>query len=78
MAVKLVDQIGGEDEAIAWLKDVKKVDKDAKVVDWKPESTPARSACGRWLAMPRRTARAAGRSIGGCTAARPLDFNTWP
>ena len=39
LEVKLVDQIGGEDEAVAWLKDVKKVDKDAKVVDWKPESS---------------------------------------
>jgi protease-4 len=37
--LKLVDQIGGEDEAVAWLKDVKSVDKDAKVVDWKPESS---------------------------------------
>ena len=37
--VKLVDEIGGEDAAIAWLKDVKKVDKDAKVIDWKPESS---------------------------------------
>lgn len=37
--LKLVDQIGGEDEAVAWLRDVKNVDKDAKVVDWKPEST---------------------------------------
>ena len=36
---KLVDEIGGEDEAVRWLKDVKKVDKNAKVVDWKPEST---------------------------------------
>lgn len=38
LSAKLVDQIGGEDEAVAWLKDVKKVNKDAKVVDWKPES----------------------------------------
>lgn len=36
---KLVDEIGGEEEAVRWLKDVKKVNKDAKVVDWKPEST---------------------------------------
>ena len=36
---KLVDEIGGEDQAVAWLKDVKKIDKDAKVVDWKPESS---------------------------------------
>lgn len=36
--MKLIDQIGGEDEAVAWLKDVKGVDKNAKVVDWKPDS----------------------------------------
>jgi protease-4 len=35
---KLVDQIGGEQEAVDWLKDVKKIPKDAKVVDWKPSS----------------------------------------
>lgn len=36
--VKLVDEIGGEEEAVSWLKDVKKVDQDAKVIDWKPEA----------------------------------------
>jgi protease-4 len=35
---KLVDQLGGEDEAVKWLQDVKGVPKDAKVVDWKPSS----------------------------------------
>jgi protease IV len=34
---KLIDEIGGEEEAVKWLKEVKKVDKDAKVVDWKPD-----------------------------------------
>ncbi len=38
LEVKLVDQIGGEDDAVKWLKDVKNVDKDAKVVDWKPDT----------------------------------------
>ncbi len=33
---KLIDQLGGEDEAVGWLKDVKKIPADAKVVDWKP------------------------------------------
>jgi protease-4 len=36
---KLIDQIGGEDEAVKWLKDVKNVDQSAKVVDWKPSSS---------------------------------------
>ncbi|MEZ5898125.1 MAG: signal peptide peptidase SppA [Hyphomicrobium sp.] len=39
LAVKLVDEIGGEDEAVKWLQDVKNIDKKAKVVDWKPSST---------------------------------------
>lgn len=39
LAAKLIDAIGGEDEAVKWLKDEKKVHKDAKVVDWKPKST---------------------------------------
>lgn len=38
LAAKLVDQIGGEDQAVAWLKETKNVDKDAKVVDWKPST----------------------------------------
>jgi protease IV len=33
---KLVDEIGGEDEAVKWLKDAKGVPQDAKVVDRKP------------------------------------------
>lgn len=36
LQAKLVDQIGGEDEAVKWLKDEKKVPQNAKVVDWKP------------------------------------------
>ena len=39
LEAKLIDEIGGEDEAVAWLKDVKKIDKDAELVDWKPESS---------------------------------------
>lgn len=34
----LADEIGGEDEAIAWLEDKKEIDKDLPVVDRKPES----------------------------------------
>jgi len=39
LEAKMIDAIGGEDEAVKWLKDVKKIDKDAEVVDWKPKST---------------------------------------
>ena len=36
LQVKLVDQLGGEDEAVKWLKDVKNVPQSATVVDRKP------------------------------------------
>lgn len=36
--LKLVDAIGGEDEAVEWLRSVRNVDKSLKVVDWKPET----------------------------------------
>jgi protease-4 len=36
LQAKLVDQLGGEDEAVKWLKDTKGVAQDAKVTDWKP------------------------------------------
>lgn len=38
LELKLVDAIGGEEEAVAWLQTTHNVDKAAKVVDWKPES----------------------------------------
>jgi protease-4 len=36
LAHKLVDEIGGEAEAVRWLEDERKIDKKLKVVDWKP------------------------------------------
>ena len=36
VSVKLVDEIGGEAEAIQWLVDKRGVTKDLKVVDWRP------------------------------------------
>ena len=35
--VKLVDEIGGEAEARAWLEDKRGVTKELKIIDWKPE-----------------------------------------
>ncbi len=37
VGLKLVDAIGGEDEAVAWLRSTHNIDPDAKVVNWKPE-----------------------------------------
>jgi protease-4 len=39
IGLKLVDAIGGEDEAVDWLRRTHNIDKGAKVVDWKPESS---------------------------------------
>lgn len=37
--LKLVDAIGGEDEALAWLQKTHNIDKSLKVVDWKPQTS---------------------------------------
>lgn len=39
LEAKLVDQLGGEAEAVKWLEEKRNVDKDLKVVDRKPEKT---------------------------------------
>jgi protease IV len=36
--LKLADSIGGEDEAVAWLRKERHVDETLKVVEWKPSS----------------------------------------
>lgn len=43
---KLVDTIGGEEEARAWLEKEKKVSTKLKVVDWKPKPDPATGGLG--------------------------------
>jgi protease-4 len=39
LSLKLIDQIGGEKEAVAWLEEKRQVPKDLKVIDWEPESS---------------------------------------
>lgn len=39
IGLKLIDQIGGEDEAIAWLEEKRQVSKDLKVIDWEAEES---------------------------------------
>jgi len=51
---KLVDEIGGEAEAVRWLETSRNVTKDLKVVNWKP--TPE----GTWGAVTGQASRAAG------------------
>jgi protease IV len=38
MQEKLIDALGGEDQAIAWLRKEKKIPESLKVVDWEPEN----------------------------------------
>jgi protease-4 len=44
--LKLVDAIGGEEEAVEWLQKTHKIDKSLKVVDWKPESASSFGVLG--------------------------------
>ena len=37
LANKLVDQIGGEAEAVAWMEQQRNIPKDLRIVDWKPK-----------------------------------------
>lgn len=46
IAVKLIDEIGGEDKAVAWLQTEKKVAANLPIEDWKPRSTTDRSLFG--------------------------------
>lgn len=62
LSAKLVDEIGGEDEAVKWLKDIKKVDKDAKLVDWKPK---AAESLGLWSAAGHALAGWVGSEVKG-------------
>lgn len=43
--LKLIDQIGGEDEAVAWLEEKRQVPKDLKVIDWEADGDNS----GGWL-----------------------------
>jgi protease-4 len=59
LAHKLVDRIGGEDEAKRWLEDSRGVTKNLKIVDWKPSRDPAFGLFGetalalvRWIGGP--------------------------
>jgi protease-4 len=56
---KLVDRLGGEDEAQRWLEESRGVTKDLKIVDWKPTRDPAFGLFGdtalalvRWIGGP--------------------------
>lgn len=54
---KLVDEIGGEAEAVRWLENNRNVTKDLKVVDWKPTTDST------WGAVTGSASRAAGTAL---------------
>jgi protease-4 len=70
VALKLVDEIGGEPEAIAWLEREKGVAKDLKVRDWRRASES--SSYGLWSAGE-ALARAAGFETLAAIIARAAD-----
>ncbi len=60
-ALKLVDEIGGEAEAVAWLESKRGIAKDLKVIDWKP------SRDDDW-GVPRAAIPQQGQSMGEAAA----------
>ena len=48
LEAKLVDKLGGEDEAMSWLKAEKKISANLKIVDWKPSVATDLSLPGVW------------------------------
>lgn len=49
IADKLVDEVGGEAEAIAWLEANKSIKADLPVVTWYPQPQPPYAGWGKWL-----------------------------
>lgn len=70
LALKLVDEIGGEPEAIAWLEREKGVAKDLKVRDWRRRSES--SSFNLW-SMSESLARAAGFEAAASIIARAAE-----
>jgi protease-4 len=71
--LKLVDAIGGEEEAVEWLRKEHHIDKSAKVVDWKPEST---SSFGIWSWVGSAVEGLLGQSSLGRMLARDPSLST--
>lgn len=56
IASKLIDEVGGEDEAVAWLEKNKGIKADLPVVTWYPTAQPGWNNIGRWLGGEARAA----------------------
>jgi protease-4 len=73
LGFKLVDEIGGEEEAVDWLRKTRNVDKSLKVVDWKPEST---SSYGLFSQISGLAGRLFGQSFLGQVLLRDAGLST--
>jgi protease-4 len=56
IANRLIDEVGGEDEALAWLEKNKGIKTDLPVVTWYPTAQPGWSNIGRWIGGEARSA----------------------
>jgi protease-4 len=56
MAHKLIDEVGGEAEAIAWLENNKAVKVDLPLATWYPTAEPGWFGLGKWLGGEARAA----------------------
>ena len=73
LGFKLVDEIGGEEQAVDWLRKTRNVDKSLKVVDWKPEST---SSYGLFSQISGLAGRLFGQSFLGQLLLRDAGLST--
>lgn len=69
LANKLVDQIGGEAEAVAWMEQQRNIPKDLRVIDWKPKRDTtwglgSLSLSGLSDAMAQSVAQSVARALG--------------
>ncbi len=46
IAVKLIDELGGEEKAVAWIETEKKLAADLPIEDWRPKSSRSRTGLG--------------------------------
>ena len=70
LANKLIDQIGGEPEAVKYLEEKRSVPKGLKVVDWKPKRD---SDWGSWVRRPAALGQRASASAPPARSCRLLD-----
>ena len=68
LKLKLIDQIGGEDEAVAWLEEKREIQPDLTIIDWE---TNDGSGIGLWSAALRTLAGIAGIPASGLNALFP-------